>query len=153
MAMGLDRVVSTHSRPKAAAGARHLFGNMLQFQHTAARRRLHIMIVPRINIGRFNTQPPEGGCAATCLLCPIMPVSTHSRPKAADLATVNLRVLMMFQHTAARRRLPVPASFPDKPSAFQHTAARRRLAADRQRLAVYRCFNTQPPEGGWPFIS
>ncbi len=32
---------------------------------------------------------------------------------------------------------------------FQHTAARRRL--DRRRgLAVQsRCFNTQPPEGGW----
>ena len=33
---------------------------------------------------------------------------------------------------------------------FQHTAARRRLAfRHRQSLEVLGCFNTQPPEGGW----
>ena len=63
------------------------------------------MIVPRINIGRFNTQPPEGGCAATCLLCPIMPVSTHSRPKAAAAGGKQAVQNGRFQHTAARRRL------------------------------------------------
>ena len=118
------------------------------FQHTAARRRLIYKFGHGVGQSGFNTQPPEGGCGRAASFRQYVAVSTHSRPKAADLATVNLRVLMMFQHTAARRRLPVPASFPDKPSAFQHTAARRRLAADRQRLAVYRCFNTQPPEGG-----
>ena len=32
--------------------------------------------------------------------------------------------------------------------AFQHTAARRRLRRLQMRRRLYRCFNTQPPEGG-----
>ena len=32
---------------------------------------------------------------------------------------------------------------------FQHTAARRRLAPDRRPFAWINSFNTQPPEGGW----
>ena len=34
-------------------------------------------------------------------------VSTHSRPKAAGLHKKMLIYLLMFQHTAARRRLAV----------------------------------------------
>ena len=35
---------------------------------------------------------------------------------------------------------------------FQHTAARRRLVVRRGYLRwILRCFNTQPPEGGWIF--
>ena len=84
------------------------------------------MIVPRINIGRFNTQPPEGGCAATCLLCPIMPVSTHSRPKAAGEAI---------------------GGFDAKLEVSTHS---RPKAADlkRRRHCLAASFNTQPPEGG-----
>ena len=32
---------------------------------------------------------------------------------------------------------------------FQHSAARRRLAAYAPVQMVRKCFNTQPPEGGW----
>ena len=32
---------------------------------------------------------------------------------------------------------------------FQHTAARRRLGRRPCLLGSLRCFNTQPPEGGW----
>ena len=32
---------------------------------------------------------------------------------------------------------------------FQHTAARRRLEKNHQKYACHCCFNTQPPEGGW----
>ena len=32
---------------------------------------------------------------------------------------------------------------------FQHTAARRRLAGASPRRSKTICFNTQPPEGGW----
>ena len=54
--------VSTHSRPKAAGTAYQRQQTQVQFQHTAARRRLggHFVI----------TEPPTS-------------VSTHSRPKAA----------------------------------------------------------------------
>ena len=77
----------------------------------------------------------------------------------------------MFQHTAARRRLPCrPTSIEEdgevsthsRPKAaaadmraqdlprfrFQHTAARRRLRCGAQILAQRLGFNTQPPEGG-----
>ena len=101
---------------------------------------------------RFNTQPPEGGCLT----------STGGSPPTA-----------MFQHTAARRRLPVLSKRPCASRSFQHTAARRRLprccarrlaaasfqhTAARRRLPPTLChpatsgrrFNTQPPEGGCP---
>ena len=55
------------------------------FQHTAARRRLGYRPVSKISR---------------------LPVSTHSRPKAAGELWQRLRVLeTVFQHTAARRRL------------------------------------------------
>ena len=79
------------------------------FQHTAARRRLPPArgSAPSSR-GGFNTQPPEGGChqdrAARVLS---ETVSTHSRPKAAAAKSFPAVTGMnMFQHTAARRRLP-----------------------------------------------
>ena len=55
-------LVSTHSRPKAAA----IFG-----------------IVTYKGELCFNTQPPEGGCEPNGLPLNFDVVSTHSRPKAA----------------------------------------------------------------------
>ena len=56
-------IVSTHSRPKAAAATgNYNWGNMQMFQHTAARRRL---------LSFFNDKIDNRS------------VSTHSRPKAA----------------------------------------------------------------------
>ena len=121
--------VSTHSRPKAAGYLmfcnrfffvcfntqppeggwmpfEHQSVIILKFQHTAARRRLEILLCRthwslmfqhtaarrRLETNRyignlmvsFNTQPPEGGWLCTSSLACIM---------------------KMFQHTAARRRL------------------------------------------------
>ena len=57
--------------------------------------------------------------------------------------------LLMFQHTAARRRLVIwPVALLTRLS-FQHTAARRRLACISLEVGVFISFNTQPPEGGW----
>ena len=57
-------------------------------------------------------------------------VSTHSRPKAAGKPTFARASLILFQLTAARRRLarlhPLQGFFTE----FQLTAARRRLDAD-----------------------
>ncbi len=103
----LAKLVSTHSRPKAA-------GKLLRG------------LLP-LNLC-FNTQPPEGGWKNYRIINTIVLVSTHSRPKAAggdQLAatraqlvsthsrpkaagpaqTVNLVAIQPFQHTAARRRL------------------------------------------------
>ena len=189
--------VSTHSRPKAAGpflptsrkrvscfntqppegGWQHLcklLTLMTMFQHTAARRRLALrnsclynyLIVsthsrPKAagkllanratNILRFNTQPPEGGWMT---------------PYNVD------DIVLVFQHTAARRRLGPLVCLAVASYQFQHTAARRRLVDCVRGQAIfrvvsthsrpkaagftharsctdYRCFNTQPPEGGW----
>ena len=55
-------------------------------------------------------------------------VSTHSRPKAAGHIGGAMVFDLVFQHTAARRRL-VPQIKMDIPTVIR--------------------FNTQPPEGGW----
>ena len=79
------KMVSTHSRPKAAGyGLPRTRITVFKFQHTAARRRLEITSAGKIRRYSFNTQPPEGGWANT--------------PKFAIFSK-------MFQHTAARRRL------------------------------------------------
>ena len=124
--------VSTHSRPKAAALFEEIVsfyhtsfntqppegGCMVNyiafmpapmFQHTAARRRLHgelYRFYAGTNVSThsrpkaaapakpwdvfgdfsFNTQPPEGGCA---------------------ILQKRLTSTTLFQHTAARRRLPI----------------------------------------------
>ena len=61
------------------------FNITLEFQHTAARRRLRgFILLTHLCKFSFNTQPPEGGCLCISWLSPN-----------------NLQ----FQHTAARRRL------------------------------------------------
>ena len=100
-------LVSTHSRPKAAA----LFGVVLLI---CAQVSTHSRPKAAAALGAhtskrdrcFNTQPPEGGCNESCIPFCFMPA---------------------FQHTAARRRLQSVSPF----TAF----------------GGFR-FNTQPPEGG-----
>ena len=90
----------------------NLFPYLLQFQHTAARRRL----LPKIDTLKAD-----------------IAVSTHSRPKAAAIgrqptSACNCR----FQHTAARRRLRRVSMLKTVALPFQHTAARRRLHAAQE---------------------
>ena len=80
-------------------------------------------------------------------------VSTHSRPKAAGLACSNGFTYAKFQHTAARRRLPMRNQIMTATKKFQHTAARRRLGLSALFLDSFLCFNTQPPEGGWKALT
>ena len=144
-------LVSTHSRPKAAASACNLI---------------------LYNIICFNTQPPEGGCLYPPVSYNINGVSTHSRPKAAAVmvtqdnnynlvsthsrpkaaAVSYLNHINLFQVSTHSR--PKAAANIHKQCApcndwFQHTAARRRL---RTFMCGFywskKCFNTQPPEGG-----
>ena len=103
-----------------------------KFQHTAARRRLAVLLAKRS--GR-------------------RPVSTHSRPKAAGMDTVkSLAPELMFQHTAARRRLGFWV-FLHSFLTTVSTHSRPKAAGFRAiRQAVHsNSFNTQPPEGGWLF--
>ena len=80
-----DCNISTHSRTEAAAAKDLLVNRFKEFQHTGTRRwLLHTKHLHRTTNGRFNTQPPEGGCLPHFyfMLLPIK-VSTHSHPKVA----------------------------------------------------------------------
>ena len=75
----------------------------------------------------FNTQPPEGGWDSDLKRRLAALVSTHSRPKAAGKYSPSDLAAVMFQHTAARRRLGEHKFTVELVYWFQHTAARRRL--------------------------
>ena len=96
-------------------------------------------------------------------------VSTHSRPKAAAIGTFDVKNPVLFQHTAARRRLVVKifshvttGSFNTQPpeggclrqcSCYYldkvSTHSRPKAAVRKKAQKDYRGrFNTQPPEGG-----
>ena len=118
----LNRRVSTHSRPKAAVPVCASATLRAAFQHTAARRRLSNQLPNQKQRPCLNTQPPEGGChhhqhshhhqpfqhTAARRRLPLSGayftltrVSTHSRPKAAELEQV---VLMMNQNVSTHSR-------------------------------------------------
>ena len=143
--------VSTHSRPKAAGRKLHRrqdqsrsfntqppeggwllmrlrFLGILEFQHTAARRRLGARDHRVVFIVRFNTQPPEGGWSAKGIgrtpknsfntqppeggwMQGSKPMtvknSFNTQPPEGGWAqdTPPTKWAWKFQHTAARRRL------------------------------------------------
>ena len=122
--------VSTHSRPKAAGvilfahrlniscfntqppeGGWERLGivakDALQFQHTAARRRLGLACSNGFTYAKFQHTAARRRLG----LCRLKPFDNF-----------------LFQHTAARRRLGRRARPDSYCCLFQHTAARRRLA-------------------------
>ena len=106
---------------------RLISGNLL-FQHTAARRRLAYMnTMPKMHTC-FNTQPPEGGWVVKVQTVVEVQGFNTQPPEGGWLVSVCVIFgIIVFQHTAARRRLG------------QYIVMR----------FFVRCFNTQPPEGGW----
>ena len=100
-------------------------------------------------VWRFNTQPPEGGCAHVDQVAALAVVSTHSHPKVAAQAAKDwLNVVAvsthshpkvaahifqvvvlgyLFQHTATRRWLHFYPTRRSRLKSFQHTATRRWL--------------------------
>ena len=121
------------------------------FQHTAARRRLPLTVILSVlHVISFNTQPRGGGCNPSKRTesarqgfntqprgggC-INPISsmprgrsfnTQPRGGGCKYCRAILMMYVLFQHTAARRRLLIDIdNYCDK-KWFQHTAARRRL--------------------------
>ena len=121
--------VSTHSRPKAAA-------TMTEAEQKAAIVSTHSR--PKaaarsfnslfITSAGFNTQPPEGGCVAGIVI---------------------IAVSWWFQHTAARRRLPVCLYSQSNVVDGFNTQPPEGGCTCAICSAVAPCgFNTQPPEGG-----
>ena len=145
-----------------------------QFQHTAARRRLAPVSDVDRTMGSVSThsrpkaagqsklqQPAQKAVSthsrpkAAGVTNPQNPkateVSTHSRPKAAGSAFSCMRGgNLLFQHTAARRRLGCVRTL-ECQSYHVSTHSRPKAAGFIFRRVLFsaRGFNTQPPEGGW----
>ena len=145
-------IVSTHSRAEAAAYCKPIrCSYKTLFQHTAARRRLHTLMKLLVTRNGVSTHSrAEAAAFNKDGLDEYIKVSTHSRAEAAAIPPLPLlQAVVPFQHTAARRRLPIiifygslkfnvsthsraeaAALLPNDLQSlylFQHTAARRRL--------------------------
>ena len=143
------------------------------FQHTAARRRLENITEWIDSCRSFNTQPPEGGWAAAARH-PIQAASFNTQPPEGGWLDWlrDWLARMLFQHTAARRRLGAEpknaeraknVSTHSRPKAAGtyypsrqteqavSTHSRPKAAGGRAypRTGGGFGFNTQPPEGGW----
>ena len=156
--------VSTHSRPKAAGCPKQQKQVSNQRFNTQPPEGGWALSNKGAKVGIcFNTQPPEGGWPDNPTVPNKPKVSTHSRPKAAGLGFLAFCSLLVFQHTAARRRLvnrelsgdfQFIVSTHSRPKAagpfeifdknyliqFQHTAARRRLGLLPFGLIAHRWF-------------
>ena len=82
-------------------------------------------------------------------------VSTLSRPKAAGQAVAKYRAQCNVSTLSRPKAAGLGLAVNTIGSAvmFQHSAARRRLGLYTPRLAHPSSFNTQPPEGGCMFIA
>ena len=144
--------VSTHSRPKAAGWLDAKAKEENWFQHTAARRRLGGIPPSAYAILTVSTHSrPKAAGEPIATTRDASVVSTHSRPKAAGSTDDRGRaVYRLFQHTAARRRLGVVTSIPVRVGVVS-THSRPKAAGCFETFFDHsaRCFNTQPPEGGW----
>ena len=144
-------LVSTHSRPKAAASAMRISPKLTErFQHTAARRRLRSARCSKSLIFVVSTHSRPKAAANRCKSKTLIwRVSTHSRPKAAAHSAMDVSPENLFQHTAARRRLLKIGKLSCVANNVS-THSRPKAAAKIQKLVLTtsKCFNTQPPEGG-----
>ena len=105
-------------------------------------------------LSRFNTQPPEGGWTAfaNAFLFPMMFQHTAAR-RRLDRSQSTSKQTIQFQHTAARRRLEVVIGGDAAKHAFQHTAARRRLVRPEVTGGTGSIVSThsRPKAAGFPF--
>ena len=127
--VGVHVDVSTHSRPKAAAS---ILYDKPRFKvvstHSRPKAAARVNIYRDVCLVCFNTQPPEGGCHGRSGDDNKNDLFQHTaarrRLPATHLTAYNK---VQFQHTAARRRLQKHCKKSIESSWFQHTAARRRL--------------------------
>ena len=109
----------------------------MEFQHSAARRRLGLFpSYCGTNEQCFNTQPPEGGWERVPDVFINFFMFQHSaaRRRLGPSCLIN-RGVRWFQHSAARRRLGQRLTYCVMTSWFQHSAARRRLVSSRLERA------------------
>ena len=58
-------------------------------------------------------------------------------------------LVVLFQHTAARRRLGFLSDYPFTPWRFNTQPPEGGWKTIQVTMICNCCFNTQPPEGGW----
>ena len=121
----------------------------------------------------FNTQPPEGGWGSVMGYSVYVQVSTHSRLKAAGMASPSFSTSpigfntqppeggwprafkdnIYFSDVSTHSRLKAAGEQILNTSSVIWVSTHSRLKAAGPRLVLYfslNCgFNTQPPEGGW----
>ncbi len=144
--------VSTHSRPKAAEPARIAPRQELAVSTHSRPKAAARGASSRAQRCCFNTQPPEGGWRVLHNhLMGELVVSTHSRPKAAvKEASDGEQRIVLFQHTAARRRLVVQSRISFSPGTVStHSRPKAAGGTIAHIFQPRHGFNTQPPEGGW----
>ena len=127
-------IVSTHSRPKAAGMLQLGMSDSEIVVSTHSRPKAAGFVqFDKFDVwGSFNTQPPEGGWVIFGAVLSRYVVSTHSRPKAAG------------------------SCCPTETPAFCVSTHSRPKAAGFGLVInsrITRCFNTQPPEGGWVILT
>ena len=103
----LKKIVSTHSRPKAAG-----IGSVAE---------------PRISGVSTHSRPKAAGCHVANVAEGKKFQHTAARRRLVR-HSIAFDFPCMFQHTAARRRLGSSFFSTNRRKMFQHTAARRRLA-------------------------
>ena len=131
------------------------------------------MFKSRVDVCRFNSQPPEGGWLIACRAEQHYCVSTHSRPKAAGSvisATTgtggrfnsqppeggwDLQTLQAAQAAnVSTHSRPKAAGQPDnqpseKPDVSTHSRPKAAGMCPQPDNRPRCSFNSQPPEGGW----
>ena len=143
--------VSTHSRPKAAGPFGQKAGFAVQFQHTAARRRLAALHKPAPVVGRVSTHSrPKAAGRGSLPVSQGSAVSTHSRPKAAGLTrATRCRACRSFNTQPPEGGWIKPPCLFYFADGFNTQPPEGGWGRSRQANRCRGSFNTQPPEGGW----
>ena len=126
----IRRLVSTHSRSKAAA----------QLHHFANRA-----------YSCFNSQPLEGGCETDDGFTQNLLVSTHSRSKAAAYRCLRLTMMRRVStHSRSKAAADTPAACDSRGHVSTHSRSKAAAYSARALDAFNSgsCFNSQPLEGG-----
>ena len=145
-----SNTVSTHSRAKAAANNRRispLLSSVSTHSRTKAAASLQVKTLFKL-IG-FNTQPHEGGCrGSTCFLRQPKCFNTQPHEGGCAITPVVSSHAAWFQHTAARRRLPIIIIPCSAMIGFNTQPHEGGCSRHCDRHFGQNGFNTQPHEGG-----
>ena len=143
--------VSTHSRPKAAAPVtRQIIKLPVVSTHSRPKAAATCHACCTCYCCRFNTQPPEGGCNRVVLILGVK-CSFNTQPPegGCEKSTLAKKLYLMFQHTAARRRLlTATALIKRQKGVSTHSRPKAAALLGVSMEPEVESFNTQPPEGG-----